>query len=244
MVPTWLTALSWFSVILGIAAAAFVVVDLKRHPQHMTIMNYVWPLCALFGHVLVVPFYLRYGRLAAHEVAHPAMQNNETPPHIKRTPFPMKVAKGTLHCGSGCTLGDIVAESLALWFPAIAIWLGWQTLFPEKMFAVWIFDYILALVIGVAFQYFSIVPMQNLGFREGLKQAFKADILSLSSWQIGMYGFMAFAHFYIFATLFNDKLHVGSIEFWFMMQIAMVAGFITAYPVNWWLISRGTKEAM
>lgn len=29
-----------------------------------------------------------------------------------------------------------------------------------------------------------------------------------------------------------------------MMQIAMVAGFITSYPVNWWLVSKGIKEKM
>jgi hypothetical protein len=29
-----------------------------------------------------------------------------------------------------------------------------------------------------------------------------------------------------------------------MMQIAMVAGFITAFPVNWWLIKIGIKEKM
>lgn len=72
---------------------------------------------------------------------------------------------------------------------------------------------------------------ERLNFREGIKQSFKADILSLSVWQVGMYGFMAFAHFYVFAVLFNQTLYVASIEFWFMMQIAMLAGFITAYPV-------------
>ena len=29
-----------------------------------------------------------------------------------------------------------------------------------------------------------------------------------------------------------------------MMQIAMLFGFATAYPVNWWLIESGIKEAM
>jgi hypothetical protein len=29
-----------------------------------------------------------------------------------------------------------------------------------------------------------------------------------------------------------------------IMQIAMLAGFLTSYPVNWWLIRRGAKEAM
>ena len=29
-----------------------------------------------------------------------------------------------------------------------------------------------------------------------------------------------------------------------MMQIAMMFGFMSSYPVNWWLIRRGVKEAM
>jgi hypothetical protein len=29
-----------------------------------------------------------------------------------------------------------------------------------------------------------------------------------------------------------------------MMQLAMIAGFGTSYPVNWWLITKGIKERM
>jgi hypothetical protein len=32
--------------------------------------------------------------------------------------------------------------------------------------------------------------------------------------------------------------------FWFLMQIGMVIGYVTAYPMNWWLIKIGWKEAM
>jgi hypothetical protein len=39
-------------------------------------------------------------------------------------------------------------------------------------------------------------------------------------------------------------LEVNTPEFWFMMQIAMLAGFITSYPVNWWVIKAGIKERM
>jgi hypothetical protein len=35
-----------------------------------------------------------------------------------------------------------------------------------------------------------------------------------------------------------------SFKFWFMMQIAKIAGFSTSYPVNWWLIETGGKERM
>ena len=40
------------------------------------------------------------------------------------------------------------------------------------------------------------------------------------------------------------KLATDTVEFWFMMQIAMHFGFMTSYPVNWWLIKRGVKEPM
>ncbi|MCP1367801.1 DUF4396 domain-containing protein, partial [Halomonas sp. BBD48] len=143
-----------------------------------------------------------------------------------------------------CTLGDIIAETLAFLIPAIAIWFGWQAIFGEKIYAVWVFDYTLAFLFGIAFQYFTIKPMRGLSPGQGLVQATKADFLSLTAWQIGMYGFMAFAHFYLFAVVFNHTLHVNSVEFWFMMQIAMLFGFMTSYPINWWLIKKGIKEAM
>jgi Domain of unknown function (DUF4396) len=59
-----------------------------------------------------------------------------------------------------------------------------------------------------------------------------------------MYGFMALAQFYLFRHLLGTTLEVPTPEFWFVMQIAMLAGFVTSYPVNWWLIRAGIKEKM
>lgn len=244
MIPQWLHTLSIVSLLLAAVSAVVIAVDLARHPQHMRIMNAVWPVTALYGSVIAVWFYYRYGRLAADEKAQPAMQRGETMPHMKKTPFPVMVGKGTTHCGAGCTLGDILAEWLAHFVPVIAIWLGYKAIFPEKMYAVWILDYILAFGLGILFQYFSIVPMRGLSFGQGLIQSLKADTLSLTAWQVGMYGFMAVAHFWIFKHLLDAKLSVASPEFWFMMQIAMWAGFATSYPVNWGLIRAGIKEKM
>ena len=77
--------------------------------------------------------------------------------------------------------------------------------------------------------------MRNVSFVEGIKAAVKADILSLTSWQIGMYGWMAIATFLVF----GHELSKTDFVFWFMMQIAMLAGFVTSYPVNWWLLRSG-----
>jgi Domain of unknown function (DUF4396) len=244
MIPSWLHNLSSAYLLLGALTAATIVADEQRHPQHMWIMNVVWPVTALFGTVWIAWQYFTYGRLAAHAKMRAAMKKREEPPNKRYTPFPVMVANGTLHCGSGCTLGDIAAEWLAFAVPAVAVAFGWRSLFDEKIFEVWIIDYIFAYLFGIMFQYFTIAPMRGLSFGQGIVAAIKADTLSLTAWQVGMYGFMAFAYFYLFRALIGTPLRTNMVEFWFMMQIAMIFGFATSYPVNWWLIRAGIKEEM
>jgi hypothetical protein len=244
MVPAWLHSLSIAYLALGTVSALILAIDIARRPQHMWIMNVVWPVTALFGTVWILWQYFRYGRLATREKAHAAMEQNEEPPNKRLTPFPIMVANGTLHCGSGCILGDISAEWLVVFAPSIAVAFGWGSIFGEKIFAVWIVDYLFAYAFGIVFQYFTIAPMRGLSLGQGLIAAIKADTLSLTAWQIGMYGFMAFAYFFVFRTLLGVELETVTVEFWFMMQIAMLFGFATSYPVNWWLIRSGIKEKM
>jgi hypothetical protein len=242
MIPTWLHTLSLLSLALGVVLALAVVVDELRRPQMMWIMNVVWPVTVLYGTVFGLWLYLRFGRasapMAKMGAAHPAGH------HHAEKPFAARVAISTAHCGSGCTVGDLIAEWLAFFVPAIALWFGYQSLFGEKMFAVWILDYIFAFVVGIMFQYFAIKPMGNLTAGQALVAALKADSISLTAWQIGMYGFMAIAAFAIWRPLFGLRLQVDSVEFWFMMQLAMLCGFLTSYPANWWLVRIGIKEAM
>ena len=244
MSPTWLHVLAFASLISGIAAAVVIAIDVRRRPQHMAVMNVVWPVTALYGGVFALWFYLRHGRATAKTAAPHATMHHHTAPAATNKSFPIVVAIGDTHCGAGCTLGDIVAESLAFFYPTIAIWFGWKSVFSDKMYAVWIFDFILAFALGIMFQYFAIVPMRGLSFREGVLGALKADTMSLSAWQAGMYISIAVAQFCVFGPLFGVMLKPDTVEFWFIMQIAMIAGFITSYPVNWWLIKAGVKVEM
>ena len=177
MVPFWLHYLSIGYLVLGGLCAAFIAVDVTRHPQHMWIMNVVWPVTALFGTLWIIWQYLTYGRLATHEKMHAAMQQDQEPPNKRDTPFPIMVANGALHCGSGCTLGDIVAEWLVFGVPAIAVAFGYGSLFGHHIFAVWVVDYIFAYLFGIFFQYFTIAPMRGLSVGPGLVAAIKADTL-------------------------------------------------------------------
>lgn len=241
--PIWLDTLCTLSLMLGLVCTLVILFDVLRHPPHMGIMTIVWPVCALFGTVFVLWLYFLYGR----EVGPPSKPSKKNAPAKMpgmSQPYPIIVAKGTLHCGSGCTIGDIIAEWLAFGAPAVAVAFGWHSLFEEKTYAVWVLDFLLAFGFGIIFQYFAIVPMRKLSPGKGIIAALKADSLSLTAWQIGMYCLMAVLQFVVFKRFFGGEAPVDSVEFWGAMQLAMIAGFITSYPMNWWLIRVGIKERM
>lgn len=33
-------------------------------------------------------------------------------------------------------------------------------------------------------------------------------------------------------------------DFWFVMSMALLTGFVVAYPINWWLVAKGLKHGM
>lgn len=109
-----------------------------------------------------------------------------------------------------------------------------------QIFGAWIYDFVLAFLFGIAFQHFTIKPMRDLSVKDGIKQALRADSLSLVAWQVGMYGWMAIATF----AIFHRELLKTNPVFWFMMQLAMFVGFATSFPLNRWLLHRGIKEKM
>jgi hypothetical protein len=230
--PSWIHPLALISLVLSGVCALWITIDLLAgHKQHMWIMNLVWPITALYAGPIALWAYYKVGRLSSHRAMHMAKTHGEEPPG-KKKPFWQMAALGATHCGSGCTLADVVGEWALFAFPL--------TLFGHKIFAAWAVDYGLALLFGIFFQYFTIVPMRQLPPGKGLIAAGKADFLSLTAWQVGMYGWMAIATFF----LFGREIEKTSPVFWFMMQIAMLAGFLTSYPVNWWLLRAGVKEKM
>lgn len=45
-------------------------------------------------------------------------------------------------------------------------------------------------------------------------------------------------------VFFPHGLTPDHAAYWFLMQIGMLLGFATSFPVNRWLLRRGLKEAM
>ncbi len=248
--PDWLETLSIVALVASFISSLIVLADiLLGRRQKMAIMNVVWPLTGLYLGPVGLWAYWVMGRPMAmshdkeqgdqHEHGgddqgegeeHEHQQGDE---HKPEKPFWQTVFVGTTHCGAGCTLGDFIAE----W----GVFLLGVTLFSSILATNFLFDYLLAFLAGILFQYFSIVPMRNLSPGEGILAAVKADALSLTAFEVGMFGWMALARFVLFAPRPPEP---NTAVYWFSMQIAMFVGFLTSYPANWFLIRKGIKEAM
>lgn len=241
-------AISLISLLLGLFSALYIAVRLSSHLQKMKIMNVVWILTGLWASIIGLWAYLRFGEskkrtpsLAGKDESDKNAMSKMDGMNMREMamgsmhsdkPFWQKVTLSALHCGAGCTLADIIGEGIGyFWLHELHGWsIYWQ----------WGFDYLLALMIGVLFQYAAIHPMLKLPVFTTLGRALKIDFLSLTAWQIGMYVFVYIVFFVFPAQIFLQN----SLIFWFVMQLAMCSGFLLAYPMNWFLITKGIKPSM
>jgi len=136
------------------------------------------------------------------------------------------------HCGAGCSIGDLIAESIV---PTLGLIFAGE--FGSKL----VIDFAFAYALGIAFQYFTIAPMRGLSFGQGVIAAVRADTISITLFEVGMFSWMAIVYYVLFPS---PHLDPGLAVFWFMMQIAMIVGTATAIPANAWLIRKGWKEKM
>jgi hypothetical protein len=270
MAPMWLTAVAWLYLSLCFACAAVIVFDIfiTGHRQPMAVMNAVFPITALYFGPLALAFYWRWGRTAAGTAAAPMSMSHEPAsqaaamppgggsqmqmadaapgghrnsvsdklgaPRPRTKPWWAMMATEVSHCGSGCVLGDVISEFVIF---ALALTVAGSVLAAE-----YVGDYILALAFGILFQYFAIAPMRGLGLRDGLRAAAKADVVSLTFFEVGLFGWMAVMTFVLFPA--PHHLTPGSPVFWLLMQVGMMVGFATSWPANVWLVNRGVKIPM
>lgn len=220
-----LEGLSWAILALGIMTGLAILADVRRYPQHMQIMNITWPITGLYLPIVGWFAYKQMGRATGGGGHHHGHGHGDKP-------FWQSVLVSVTHCGGGCTLGDSVAAPIV---SAIGL-----TFLGSELLGHFLGEFIAAYLFGVLFQFLPIMGMGETNPFRGLVNAIKADTLSLVAFEIGMFGWMAFA----FLVLLPHEPEVGSPVFWLMMQVAMVVGFTTAYPANWFLVKAGIKHGM
>jgi hypothetical protein len=269
MAPGWLTVVAWFYLGVCLCCAGIIACDIafNRRRQPMSVMNFVFPITALYFGPLALALYWRWGRAARtmppmsmspaampvtaavsagngrqmrqhahHDIAGATGTGDGEPaqPGERARPWWVTIAIEVSHCGSGCTLGDVISEFVIF---GLGLTIAGATLGAE-----YVGDYILALAFGIIFQYFAIAPMRGLGLKDGLIAAAKADFVSLTAFEIGLFGWMAVMALVLFPA--SHHLMPSSAAYWLLMQVGMIIGYCTSWPANVWLVKRGIKVPM
>ncbi|MEA2436147.1 MAG: hypothetical protein QOF65_703 [Thermoleophilaceae bacterium] len=129
----------------------------------------------------------------------------------------------TVHCLTGCAIGEILGMVLATWW-------GWGN------FA----SIVLAIVLAFFFGYgLTSLPLLRSGMsvREVAPLAFASDTASITTMEIVDNLFILIVPGAIAAGL-TDAL------FWWSLLVGLVIAGAVAYPVNRWLLARGRGHAV
>lgn len=138
-----------------------------------------------------------------------------------------QVLGSTMHCvagdGIGILVGAVIGSVMSLERPVeVALEYG--------------------LGFGFGWTIFQLLFMRSMAggsYWMALKRAFMPEFLSMNLVMTGMI---------LIASLFwaavGGKPGPLTPTFWFVMSMALLAGFVAAYPINWWLVAKGLKHGM
>jgi hypothetical protein len=129
----------------------------------------------------------------------------------------------TLHCLTGCAIGEVLGMVLATWWK----WGNW----PSVALAV-----ALAFVFGYSL---TMIPVLRSGvaLRRAVGIAFAADTISIATMEV-----MDNAFILAVPGALDAKLTDGL--FWVSLVVSLVVAFVVTVPVNRALIARGKGHAV
>ncbi|MFH8438083.1 DUF4396 domain-containing protein [Streptomyces sp. NPDC018007] len=132
-------------------------------------------------------------------------------------------AKATLHCLTGCAIGEILGMVLG----TALLWSNVQTM---------ILAIALAFVFGYSFTLFA-VRRGGLDWKSAIKVALAADTVSIAVMELVDNGIIALIPGAMDAHL-SDSL------FWTALLGSLAVAFVVTTPVNKWMIGRGKGHAV
>ena len=127
----------------------------------------------------------------------------------------------TLHCLTGCAIGELIGL-------LIGVSLGldpWSTM-------------AFATVLGFASGYsLGLTPLvrQAMGVAEAFKTIWLGETISIAVMELAM----NFTDYHVGGV---TTASVFSPQFWLGYAAALPAGFLAAWPVNWWLLKTNVKK--
>ncbi len=133
----------------------------------------------------------------------------------------------TMHCVAGDGVGILAGAVLSSVLGITGI-------------AEMILEYVLGFAFGwTIFQALFMRDMAGGTYLRALKSTFMSELLSMNLLMAGMMPTMMILRMYVPAA--DNPL---TPNFWFVMSMALLVGFIIAYPMNWWLVANHLKHGM
>ena len=201
--------------ILTILSVAFVAIDIRSTPES-PVMKWAFVLVVLYTGPVGAFLYV----LGCREPL-PGLHERYVEARWRQ------VLGSTMHCvagdGVGILAGSVIGSVLSVSMPAhIAL------------------EYVLGFGFGwTIFQALFMRQAAGGSFRRALYVTFMPEFLSMNALMAGMVPVMTLA-----------MIHVPGSEdprgatFWFVMSMALLAGAVIAYPMNWWLVAHHLKHGM
>jgi hypothetical protein len=131
-------------------------------------------------------------------------------------------AHATLHCLTGCVIGELIGLM-------IGVTLGFHP-YSSMLLAT-----VLAYISGFSLTIFPLMKRAHLPFKSALKAIWLGEAISIGVMELVMN---------------SVDYHMGGIRsgsvfnplFWQALAFAVPAGYIAAFPVNFWLIGKEMKR--
>ena len=129
----------------------------------------------------------------------------------------------TLHCLTGCAIGEVLGMVLATWW-------GWSN-GPSILLAI-----VLAFFFGYLLTFTS-VRRHGLTFADAIKIAVAADTVSIAVMELIDNAFI---------VAVPGAMDAGLVDllFWSSLAASLVIAFVVTVPVNRWMIGRGRGHAV
>lgn len=138
-----------------------------------------------------------------------------------------QVLGSTMHCVAGDGIGILAGA-------AISTIIGLRG--PSEV----LLEYVLGFAFGwTIFQSLFMRDMAGGSYKRALGNTFVPELLSMNLLMAGMIPTMM-----ILRAVLAPTAGADAPAFWFVMSMALLVGFITAYPMNWWLVANGLKHGM
>jgi hypothetical protein len=153
-----------------------------------------------------------------HAHHHPGASHQEASTTTWQT-----AVSATLHCLTGCAIGEVLGMALATWW-------GWGDLSS------------IALAVALAFFFgylltFVSVRRHGIAPRQAIRIALAADTISITVMEI-------LDNAFLLALPGAMDAGLADVFFWGSLAAALAIAFVLTVPVNRWLIMRGKGHAV